>query len=381
METNTQQLPGYYAWSPSGKQVTVHLSLNVVDRMNIDIMRGFGAVPKRGAEVGGVLLGSVESADAEGKLFIRIEDFVAVACSYARGPSYLLSEEERRKLDAVVDAAEGNSKMAPVGYYRSHTRDGALTLGEEDIDLMERDFPDPSAIVLLVKPFATKVGVAGIFIREESGFPAQTSLEFPFRRRDMTGEEAPPRRPLQDRQARSPRVRESEMLPDVSPLRPPREVVLQEPERAPLAQPLQHSLPPSLTEPSPPPEKRSFLWFPLCLLFLVLGVALGYQAALTFAPQTSLQVDGRTFALNLSAGRNSDTLTVRWDRDSAVVRNAQRGMLEIQDGDFSKPVPLDSAQLREGTIVYQNTSPMVTFRLVVFVTPVVTISETVDWVQ
>ena len=88
-----------------------------------------------------------------------------------------------------------------VGYYRSHTREG-LALQPEDIELLDRHFPSPSQIALLVKPFATKPGVAGFFVRENGEFPAATPLEFPFRRWEMTGEEPPRRAPMQERKSR-----------------------------------------------------------------------------------------------------------------------------------------------------------------------------------
>ena len=45
------------------------------DRMQQDVMKGFGAVPKRGAEVGGILLGRTTPGD---KLFVTIDDYVLV---------------------------------------------------------------------------------------------------------------------------------------------------------------------------------------------------------------------------------------------------------------------------------------------------------------
>ena len=58
METRTQDPAGYYVWEVPGQPVIVHLRLDVVDRLAAEVMRGFGAVPKRGAEVGGVLIGT-----------------------------------------------------------------------------------------------------------------------------------------------------------------------------------------------------------------------------------------------------------------------------------------------------------------------------------
>src|SRR5437899_12667722 len=91
MDTKTQGVPGYYVWAAPGRSVVVHLHLDVVDRILIDVMRGFGAVPKRGAEVGGVLLGRIEKGDPS---VVWIEDFVLVACEYKRGPSYLLTRDD-----------------------------------------------------------------------------------------------------------------------------------------------------------------------------------------------------------------------------------------------------------------------------------------------
>ncbi|MFM2124083.1 MAG: hypothetical protein RL328_534, partial [Acidobacteriota bacterium] len=46
-----------------------------------------------------------------------------------------------------------------------------------------------------------------------------------------------------------------------------------------------------------------------------------------------------------------------------------------------RPLPLDQAHLREGSVIYQNTSPTVKFRLVVYMGSKVTVNETVAWAQ
>ena len=85
-------------WEVPGQPVVVHMSIDVVDRMGADILRGFGAVPKRGAEVGGILTGSIQPGDVS---TVRIDDFEAVPCTYARGPSYLLTDAERMDFEEV----------------------------------------------------------------------------------------------------------------------------------------------------------------------------------------------------------------------------------------------------------------------------------------
>lgn len=190
VDTMTETLP-YYGWAPEGKPIEIRLDFGVIDRMSAEVMRGFGSVPKRGAEVGGILLGSVERA---GKLIVHIHDFVNVACDYRRGPSYQLTNTDTQRFaDAVTEAgqpsltASAGSEWRPVGYFRSHTRDG-MGLTDDDLQLFSNYFPDPTSVMLLVRPFATKVSQAGFFFEENGQIRSDaTYLSFPFRRRELGG--------------------------------------------------------------------------------------------------------------------------------------------------------------------------------------------------
>jgi hypothetical protein len=317
--------------------------------------------------------------DASG---VRVEGFEPIATAYGRGPSYLLSEEERATFRDAVQDARDSGRLQPVGFYRSHTRDGAMSLSPEDRELMAQYFPGAKDIVLLVKPFATKVSIAGFLVRKDGEFPEETPLEFPFRRREMLGEEAPARRSMEDRGSRPRRPRpEPEDPTSEGALAREGALPRESASRTYDAQQTPPSAAPAYVELPPRPAKRGWVWVPLCFLFLVLGVALGYQTALTFAPELRDREGAKAFALNLTAGHNGDSLTVRWDRDSPAVHAAERGVLEIEDGGFSKPVPLDPAHLREGTVVYQNTSNTVRFRMLIFLNSSLTVEEKVDWRQ
>src|SRR5260370_42327350 len=124
MVTPAQVVPGYYVWQAPGRPVVVHLNLNVVDRLAAEIMRGYGAVPRRGAEVGGVLIGTIEAGAAgSGKPSLalsvtKVEDSIAVPCEYRRGPSYLFTEEDGGRFE------DASTQPGVIGYFRSHTRDG-----------------------------------------------------------------------------------------------------------------------------------------------------------------------------------------------------------------------------------------------------------------
>jgi hypothetical protein len=332
MGPRTQGVLGYYVWAVPGHPVAVHLRLDVVDRLAAEFLRGLGAVPKRGAEVGGVLLGSIEPGLVKDTSIVRIEDFEPVPCSYVRGPSYLLTDDDRKLFDEICE------RRSPVGYYRSHTREG-LSLGPEDLDLALN-------VALLVKPLADKPGVAGFFIRENGVFPGKTPLEFPFRRWEMTGEEPPP-------------------PPPSAPVKPAPEIVVPPPQQ--IAEPLRLDVPPR-------PKSRTGIWMVAAFVFLLLGVLLGYQASLITTPRRASD-----FAVSLAVERNGDNLMVRWNREAPAVRSANSGLLEIDDGGEMKRMELDRANLSGGNFIYRNASGKVHFRLVIYLDPGVSVTEELDW--
>jgi hypothetical protein len=350
MDPATQAAPGYFKWEVAGQPVVIHLRLEAVDRMAAEVMRGFGAVPKRGAEVGGILVGVIEEGDIP---TVRVEDFEPIPCKYVRGPSYLLTEYERMLFDEVCErrSPQNAGRTYAVGYYRSHTRDG-LALDSEDIELLDKYFPAPSQVALLVKPFGTKPSVAGFFVRQNGVFPPATPLEFPFRRWEMTGEEPPRRPPMEERKSKQ---REPES--------PRHERIFSAEPDAPVA-------------PLPIPRRKSTpgIWMVASFVFLLLGVFLGYVASRITAPQRSSD-----FALALAVERTGQNLTVHWNPSAPAIRSASSGVLEIDDGGETKSVELDRANLSGGSMVYRNASEKVRFRLVVSVDAGISVTEELQW--
>ncbi len=248
-----------------------------------------------------------------------------------------------------------------VGYFRSHTRDG-FSLEPEDLEILDRFLPGPAHVALLIKPYATKVSVAGFFVREHGEFPRTSPLEFPLRRRELLGEESAPRRSLAEgrgeRAARTASATQAAFG-----------FTGAEPALAGV-------------EPDPPKSRSRTgrVWFPLIFLFMLLGVGLGYQLSLTLSarPATNSLQD---FSLSLSVQKSGDNLKVSWSRRSPAVRYAQRGLLEIDDGGYTRPVALDAAQLQNGTLIYRNVSNSVRFRMTVFPQARVSVVETLEWKQ
>jgi len=400
---------GFWAWEPPGKSIRILIDLTLVDRILAASVDGLGAVPKRGAEIGGILIGE-RSQSAGEPPSIQLTDWIPVSCAHRFGPSFVLSPDEQQALESTLEAA-GESV---VGYFRSHTREG-LAPSAEDLQLCQKYFADPANVVLLVRPSAMKVSTGGFFCYENGALQDATPLEFPFRRSELETGEAPARRPLGERRPPPPvfdppvaaapehPARESAQPAANASASPARkqhgmeaiagiaesvaaraaaaatqgsqESAMQQ-QRA-LPQPAHPLLP--YPAPSLPAGRirRNWVWFPLSFVFLLLGVLLGFQAALVFTSGRPASSD--PYSLSLGVERRGDDLSIRWDRNNPAVRTASKGVLDIQDGRFNKRVDLDSSQLQTGSVIYRFSSNDVRFRLEVHPRDRIVITETVDW--
>lgn len=311
-------------WQVPGKPVRIHLSLEVVDRLQQDVMRGFGSVPRRGAEIGGILLGAVESGSRD----VRVEAYELISIEYKLGPSYRFSGKDAETFEKALQALRGRRTSRPVGYFRSHTREG-VGLSDEDRALVAKSFPEPEAIVLLIRPFATKPSVAGFYFKENGAFQdGSPPVEFPLRSKDLAPGDAAPR--------------------------------LWQEASAPAAG-------------QAAANRRT--WPLLFTLLLLVGIMLGYQAALTMRPQTPRD----PYRLGLTIKRSGGDLQLNWDRNSSAILSAQRAILTIEDGSDAKALNLGPAALRIGSAApYHPVTKEVRFRLDLFLNSRNSVSETIE---
>ncbi len=330
-----EDTPRYYEWRVQGHPLSVHLSLAVIDRLQTEIMKGFWAVPKRGMEVGGVLIGRVEPGE---NTVVVIDDREPVSCEHRRGPSYVMSEPDRKRLEKVL--RRSNDGMQVVGFYRSHTRLG-LYLDQDDMAVIDSYFTDPNNVFLLVRPDATKPGTAGFFIREEGDFHRQsTYLEFPFSSAELLKQSG---------------VLVEESAPAHVAVAPPAET----PAPPALAAP---SSPRPMVLPALPVRVRRLKW--KAAGAIAAGViafgALEYRALTYFRRPAVVSAD---FAPSLSIEPSGGYLQLNWNRNAAAVLKAERGVLSITEGAFRKDLNLDERQLRTGSVVYAPRGNEVNFRL------------------
>ena len=168
-DSNTAASP-YYLWEAPGKPVAVRISHNVVDRLDRAAVETFRSISSKGSEIGGMLLGCVLPGTPA---VVSVDDYEPISCDYSRGPFFHLSDADTGRLQSAL--ARGRDGVRVVGFFRSHTRNG-LALDGEDLALMEAHFRNPQAVALLVRPFATKPSIGGIFIREDGQAPGSAEL-------------------------------------------------------------------------------------------------------------------------------------------------------------------------------------------------------------
>ena len=138
----------FYEWNSPRNSITIRLDVDTARRLALVVKGGFEALPTRGLEVGGLLLGRSTPEDRPTTI---IEDFEPIESEHRRGPSYTLSEKDRGLLERRLTAHANRRGLGVVGYWRSHTRQG-LYLDQEDYSVILTYFSNPSQVFLLVKP-------------------------------------------------------------------------------------------------------------------------------------------------------------------------------------------------------------------------------------
>ncbi len=370
----------YYVWQVPGRPIAVHLRFDVVDRMLLEVMRGFGAVPRRGAEIGGVLLGHAEESDGT---TVYIDDFEVVQCEYRNGPTYQLSETDLARFDETLERwkPETSHALHPVGFYRSTTRD-SVALTDDDLGLFNSRFPSASDVILQIKPFATRVSVGGFFFREGDSIRTESSyLEFPFRRKDLGGGVGT--RPRRQGREEAPAAPSEEFQPGPEPGPEPTSPLFgmrsAPSERTAFPEETEREFPPR-TAPAPPEKKASRkgnVWIPLSFIFLLLGVLLGFQTAITTRASATAGL-ANPYTLGLRLTRSGENIHIRWDRSSPAIRSARRGVLSITDGSINKTVDLDVATLQNGSVIYRHVSGALGFRLETYPSENTSLAESIQ---
>ena len=152
-------------WTAPESSVDIEYSLVVIDEIRQAVTEGFQRLSRGGIEVGGVLYGSVEGRT------VRITALREIACEHARGPTFLLSDNDRALLTAQLERDRQDPRLegkTAVGWFLSHTR-SEITLQQGDLETYDSFFPAPWQVTLVVRPGRAGVMRAGFFVRESDG--------------------------------------------------------------------------------------------------------------------------------------------------------------------------------------------------------------------
>ena len=339
----------YYVWQVPGKTVAIHLYFDVVDRLNHEAMRGLGALPRRGAEVGGVLLGRVDNS--AGERLVYVEDCEPVPCEYHFGPSYHLSGKDVEVLQQAVERwmPGPDRRISVVGFYRSHTRKD-LFLDESDLAVCSSHFSDPSSVFLVIKPFATRSPSAGFFFWEDGQIHSEAPYsEFAFNRRDLGGGEPRPVRSA---------LRQS-VAPDAPAADPYARV--SEPEHR-FAAPEETALPQFVLPQDPSPLR--WLWIAALAVVFAGGGYFGFRAITQWNVSRGSEVVQSALPIALTIRENDRQLGISWSRTAPAILSARRAGLSIVDGSaIRKDIELTGDELRRGSVVYSRITGDVNLKL------------------
>ncbi len=107
---------------------------------------GLIALPRRGIEVGGILVGEAHLGD------IQIQTWEEVLCEHRYGPSYALSPSDREALGELLAARpEGTPQV--VGFFRSFTSRDPM-IEEADEAFVGEHFPEGDFVYLMLQPLS-----------------------------------------------------------------------------------------------------------------------------------------------------------------------------------------------------------------------------------
>jgi proteasome lid subunit RPN8/RPN11 len=319
----------FAVWQAPRCAWTVEYPPALMEQVRRQVLEAFFAVPRGGAEAGGVLYGSRDGQR------VRITAFRALECEHRSGPAFTLSPADHARLAELV-ASPGDLTVA-VGWYHSHTR-SEIFLSPEDLALHDRYFPEPWQLALVLRPGAM-VTRAGFFVRDADGILKTDASPLEFVVKPLAvGEETAALRAAGGA-GEGENLHPPSLPTSIPPLSP-------SPAARRAASP---PLPAAREAASPHRIRRIALWL---LALTLTAVALFMRPSPPPAP------------VALAATAREGRLEIRWNAEAPAVREAVAAKLEITDGRARPSTTLTQAQLRSGGYPYVRESERVDVRLV-----------------
>ncbi len=319
--------------------ITIGYSLVVLDEIRRLSVDGLNLFAHGGLEVGGVLYGLRDGNR------ISVTSFAEAPCEHALGPGFVLSERDREKFAALLEAPSGSE---PVGWYRTHTRSG-LDLDRHDCTLFEQFFGGARSIGLTVKPTLRGPADAAFFVREPGGEVRPTAArEFLLNPLGLAKDQP-----------------ESDSLPPVAivPLIP-------KPEFKPEVSTAEIQASKDAVHGRSRAKRKLFLWVASAVVALCCVLAVS-----VYWPRPPLRL-----GLNVRAVMPGQ-LRIEWDRSSPTIQEGESALLRIVDGNVAETTLLDGNQLRtSGSLMYTQHTDHISVRFRVNAPRGVRAEEVIDFI-
>jgi hypothetical protein len=327
----------FYIWNAPGESFSIHLSLEVVQKMTTGLLHAAIGNPPR--DISGVLLG--RSLQAQYPMTI-VEDFV-FASGQATNHDSSSSDDDAvaGMVWSVVRGVEEGRHI--VGFFRSQ-RNGRLAPNDLDLTNARRLLGEPDNVLLLIRLL-------------ESGESEATFFYWEGAKTQYHGHDAP--FPFDATQLPATSLSAWKYPdPDL-------------PERV--------SFPPSIAarvaiEPA--------LWlrlFPTVALFglVTAGIQMLWLSRPAEATPAAEMTTADAAPLGLKVTVQPQQVDIRWNQHSAAILAAKKAVLTITEGDVREKVPIDNRELRDGYVAYTPQTNDVYIRLEVSETDGNTTTESV----
>jgi hypothetical protein len=330
-----------YRWDAPDGSCSVTLSFHLMDKLRRQAIEAYLSLPKRGAEIGGLLVGTVRQG---GLIAFHIDACEDLPCEYRFGPSYKLSETDYVLVSERLAQHQCEGSQPVVGLYRSYTgREAALD--QTDLELMRSVLAQPHRISLLLQPLSAEKCMARFQLGGDDETAGRLYEPFLLEAGQLTVEA--PVEPELPHAAVRPAVRLGE-----APVETPRPTAVL---------PASHARRRRWEEDEPARTPRgSQIW--LSVLLCVLAAVAG-AAAYGF---WTLQRQPRWAPMGLDVTAAARELMLSWDSTAPAIEQASRGVMSVTDGSAQKQFPLTAAQLRGGKLSYVPSNTYVLFRILVY---------------
>ena len=328
------RMPDFTTLSDPNGRVRIEYSRPAMHEIRRRAIDGLMALPRIGMGVGGLLVGVRQEG------VIRVVNSIPIPCSHAGGPSFNLTEAERKH---VTELIAGAAKPGVIGWYCSKTR-GTPSLADSESAMFRDLFPGAGPIALVIRPSTVMPVRAAFYVRDAAGSivdgiecDLEDTIPFEGEEEKKNSSSAAP-----VLVSETPDATRETPIPEPPP--PPPEPAISRPAPAPI-------IPHEIDHRDRRPNSRLKSW-----MFVVAAcVAL---AALFFFSR-DLWLPAPPLALTLA--QSNGKLEIRWNTEA--FRGMDRASLTINDGGDLHTLSLDRSQLNQGEYIHTPASQRVTAKI------------------